>query len=162
MRAQKNDGSWIPLWFGNQRDLEFQNPTYGTSRVLKAASVSDDEEWLRGVKRGVRWLLYTQDADGGWGGAESARPSIEETSLAIDGLCAYAQVTGGDPDVTTAIAYGAAWLAEATEEGRSFPASPIGLYFAKLWYSEKLYPIVFASAALEKALPYCQVEWTRI
>ena len=162
LRTQKSDGSWIPLWFGNQRDLEFQNPTYGTSRVLKAADVSEDEEWIRAIKRGVRWLLYTQDADGGWGGAESARPSIEETALAIDGLCLYAQATGGDSDVTTAIAYGAAWLAEATEEGRNFPASPIGLYFAKLWYSEKLYPIVFASAALEKALPFCQVEWTRI
>ena len=139
-----------------------QNPLYGTSRVLKATGVSGDEEWMQAIKRGVRYLLYTQDADGGWGGAESARPSIEETSLAIDALCNYAQVTAGDSDVTTAIAYGAAWLAEATEEGTTFPASPIGLYFAKLWYSEKLYPIVFASAALEKALPYCQVEWTKI
>jgi len=162
LRTQRNDGSWIPLWFGNQQDLEQQNPLYATSRVLKAIDVSEDEEWRQAIKRGVRWLLYTQNTDGGWGGAESVRPTIEETALAIDGLCAYAHCTGGDSDVTTAIAYGAAWLAEATEEGTLFPAAPIGLYFAKLWYSEKLYPLIFASAALEKALPYCQVEWTRI
>jgi hypothetical protein len=31
----------------------------------------------------------------------------------------------------------------------SLPA-PIGLYFASLWYYEKLYPRIYAAAALEK------------
>jgi squalene-hopene/tetraprenyl-beta-curcumene cyclase len=162
LHTQRSDGSWVPLWFGNQQDSELQNPLYGTSRVLKATDVSGDSEWREAAKRGARWLLYTQSLEGGWGGAESIRPTIEETALAIDGLCAYAQHSGGDSDITAAIAYGAAWLAEATEEGTRYPAAPIGLYFAKLWYSEKLYPLVFATAALEKALPYCQVEWTKV
>ena len=29
--------------------------------------------------------------------------------------------------------------------------TPIGFYFAKLWYFEKLYPIIFAVAALGRA-----------
>ena len=36
-REQRADGSWVPLWFGNQhlkRDEE--NPTYGTAKVLMA------------------------------------------------------------------------------------------------------------------------------
>ena len=41
------------------------------------------------------------------------------------------------------------WLVEATNEGKSFPASPIGLYFAKLWYFERLYPQVWSVAALQ-------------
>ena len=29
-------------------------------------------------------------------------------------------------------------------------ATSIGLYFAKLWYSERLYPLVFTVAAMER------------
>jgi squalene-hopene/tetraprenyl-beta-curcumene cyclase len=39
----------------------------------------------------------------------------------------------------------------ATEDGRYFPAAPVGLYFARLWYSEELYPLIFAAGALESA-----------
>ena len=35
--------------------------------------------------------------------------------------------------------------------GRSLPASPIGFYFAKLWYFEKLYPLIFTAGALARA-----------
>jgi squalene-hopene/tetraprenyl-beta-curcumene cyclase len=35
-------------------------------------------------------------------------------------------------------------------QGRSTPASPIGLYFARLWYFEELYPLIFALCALSK------------
>jgi squalene-hopene/tetraprenyl-beta-curcumene cyclase len=47
------------------------------------------------------------------------------------------------------MARGVAWLRTATNDGREFPASPIGLYFAKLWYSERLYPLIFTVEALE-------------
>jgi squalene-hopene/tetraprenyl-beta-curcumene cyclase len=30
--------------------------------------------------------------------------------------------------------------------------SPIGFYFAKLWYYEKLYPLIFTVSALGQAL----------
>ncbi|MFO0796557.1 MAG: hypothetical protein U0804_03710 [Gemmataceae bacterium] len=44
-----------------------------------------------------------------------------------------------------------AWLVEAVETGRFREASPIGFYFAKLWYFEKLYPLIFTVAALGRA-----------
>ena len=44
----------------------------------------------------------------------------------------------------------AAKLAEATERGRRFEPAPIGLYFAKLWYFERLYPLAFTAAALAR------------
>ena len=42
------------------------------------------------------------------------------------------------------------FLATATRNGTHFPPSPIGFYFANLWYFEKLYPLVFTVAALER------------
>ena len=34
------------------------------------------------------------------------------------------------------------------ERGLLFKPTPIGFYFAKLWYFEKLYPIIFTVSAL--------------
>ena len=34
--SQRPDGSWIPLWFGNEHHPEETNPVYGTARVLLA------------------------------------------------------------------------------------------------------------------------------
>jgi hypothetical protein len=33
---QRPDGSWLPLWFGNQDRPQEENPVFGTSRVLMA------------------------------------------------------------------------------------------------------------------------------
>ena len=45
----------------------------------------------------------------------------------------------------------ARWLTERTDGGRSFPRTPIGLYFAQLWYHEELYPVVFTASGLGAA-----------
>jgi glycosyltransferase involved in cell wall biosynthesis len=42
-------------------------------------------------------------------------------------------------------------LVEAVESGRFREPAPIGFYFAKLWYFEKLYPLIFTVAALGRA-----------
>ena len=34
---QQSDGSWLPLWFGNQDREDESNPIYGTAKVLAAA-----------------------------------------------------------------------------------------------------------------------------
>ena len=34
--------------------------------------------------------------------------------------------------------------------GTHFPPSPIGFYFANLWYFEKLYPVIYTVAALTR------------
>jgi squalene-hopene/tetraprenyl-beta-curcumene cyclase len=147
--AQRADGAFIPLWFGNQHVSGEENPTYGTSRVLlalQAARGRTPRNVDEAASRAIGWLVNAQNVDGGWGGDVSAPSSIEETALATGGLAACA----GDDNVSRAVARGAGWLAEATRHGTWFPSSPIGLYFAKLWYYERLYPIVLVVEALER------------
>jgi squalene-hopene/tetraprenyl-beta-curcumene cyclase len=46
---------------------------------------------------------------------------------------------------------GLLWLVHQVEAGGLSYPTPIGFYFAKLWYFEKLYPIIFTVAALGRA-----------
>ena len=104
------------------------------------------------VERGIRWLAAAQNGDGGWGGAPATPSSIEETALAVDALARFLP-HGPDPAaVRQAVTRGTDWLVARTEEGTRFDPAPIGFYFAKLWYFERLYPIIFTVAALERAL----------
>lgn len=143
--VQRPDGSWAPLWFGNQAAPNEENPVYGTSRVLLAAGLGRAPGWDEAAARGLRWLEEAQHPEGGFGGAPGVAPTIEETALAVEALAA----AGGSPE---AVARGCRWLAERTEGGTRFEPAPIGLYFARLWYSEALYPVIFTVAALGRAL----------
>lgn len=89
-----------------------------------------------------------QNGDGGWGGDRGAS-SIEETALATHALRGAAATEAGDA-IDAAIQRGAAWLIERTDRGQRFEPSPIGFYFAKLWYFEKLYAPIFTVAALSR------------
>ena len=142
-KQQRSDGSWLPLWFGNQHAPDDINPVYGTARVLAAyrdLGLKESPE----CRRGVEYLLSVQNADGGWGGAKDCPSSVEETALAVEVLLDLAY---GD-----AVQRGVAWLVDAVESGRFRDPSPIGFYFAKLWYFEKLYPLIFTVAALGRAV----------
>jgi squalene-hopene/tetraprenyl-beta-curcumene cyclase len=141
---QRPDGSWLPLWFGNQHVKYDVNPAYGTSRVLAAyrdLSLTTTAE----CQRGVAFLLSAQNPDGGWGGDKDCPSSVEETALVVEVLIDLAP---GE-----AVERGVAWLIDAVESGRFREPSPIGFYFAKLWYYEKLYPLIFTVAALGRAVP---------
>jgi squalene-hopene/tetraprenyl-beta-curcumene cyclase len=165
---QRPDGSWLPLWFGNQHALNEGNPTYGTARVLAAYRDLDMMD-TEPARRGVAWLLDVQNADGGWGGAKNVPSSVEETALAVevlidvavrarsfsDGLdkpVANAPGSDGVLRALTAVNRGLAYLVQQVETGGLSNPTPIGFYFAKLWYFEKLYPIIFTVAALGRAL----------
>ena len=153
-RAQQPDGTWIPLWFGNQAAPDEANRVYGTARVLEGlAALPDVEAIPTAEQRAIRWLVDAQGNDGGWGGAPGVAPSIEETALAVSALalCRRLPRTPAHPGVDAAVARGVRWLADATDGGRRTATTPIGLYFARLWYSETLYPRVFALAALAAA-----------
>jgi len=43
---------------------------------------------------------------------------------------------------------GAAYLVGRTRGGTAFEPAPIGFYFARLWYFERLYPVIFTVSAL--------------
>ena len=157
---QRPDGSWLPLWFGNQDQPNEENPVYGTSRVLAAfrdLDALDDSH----ARHGARWLVAAQNADGGWGGGppaqneqDSTRSSIEETALAVEALVDFEglpanRLTQIDPErLTDSLSRGVNWLIRAVEENHHVEPSPIGFYFAKLWYYERLYPQVFTVSAL--------------
>lgn len=143
-KTQRPDGSWLPLWFGNQYQADDENPTYGTARVL-AAFRDTDKFALPEAQRGVQWLVANQNDDGSWSGERGLPPSIEETSLALDILLTDNQ----NPD---SVKRGLNWLIQRIEAGTVHQQSPIGFYFAKLWYSERLYPLCFAAQAMKRAV----------
>ena len=223
---QQADGSWLPLWFGNQDRADESNPVYGTSRVLVASAAFLGEE---SVRRGCDYLISVQNGDGGWGGGPSVNAwfsdgggqhqrgraskkenasiisSVEETALAVDALvsvllfernqiagngvqsdcaeeifaadCArvsremdgngvendvgreqkplslpHGSSSGGKVGLGVAIIRGVEFLLDSVDADRHQVAWPIGFYFAKLWYHEKLYPLIFTTTALGKFL----------
>ena len=157
--SQRKDGAWVPLWFGNQSAPGEENPTYGTARVVLALNrlARDGGVPVEDMRcRGIHWLLAAQNPDGGWGGAEGVDSTIEETALAVQALADVLEegspargLTGASPE--PAVCKGVNWLVSETRGGRNFRPSPIGLYFSKLWYYERQYPVIFSVAALGRA-----------
>jgi squalene-hopene/tetraprenyl-beta-curcumene cyclase len=161
----------LPLWFGNQHAPGPQNPVYGTSRVVAALVELHEGEYPAAtamLQRASAWLIAAQNGDGGWGAEKNVASSIEETALAVDALARtiVRQATpvcasrlpdkGRDPrieidDIRESLTRGVNWLIDNTRRGEAFAPSPIGLYFASLWYSQSLYPIIFTVAALAQA-----------
>lgn len=153
--SQREDGSWQPLWFGNQAEPGEANPYYGTARVLLAyRDLRRLED--KPAERGFAWLTSHQNADGGWGGTleatKNGKPrrhsSVEETAVVVEALLA----APNSPATTAALERGLEWLTVAVETGEHLTCSPIGHFFAKLWYYEKLYPRIFAVSALGRAV----------
>ena len=149
-RQQRQEGSWVPLWFGHEAAPGLENPTYGTARCLRALEVVARRRpnvLAEERRRAESWLISAQGEDGGWGGGPGIPPSIEETALAVEALAASTH-----PLTHRARWRGACFLAAKIEEGGLDHPTPIGFYFANLWYSEALYPAVFAIPALRRAL----------
>lgn len=137
-------------WLSNDRDLDIY-------RVIPAAA---------------QWLIKAQQTDGSWSGGDrdslqepyrdlspGILGSIEETALAIEALADVCQrrdqLAGRIPDLVDfdarrAVLRGVTQLMQRTQNGTEFPPSPIGFYFAKLWYYEKHYPICYSMAALQR------------
>ncbi|MCA9176743.1 MAG: squalene--hopene cyclase [Planctomycetales bacterium] len=142
-RQQRPDGSWIPLWFGNQDHPLEENPVYGTSKVLLLEQAGLE---LPGAAAGREFLRNMQNPDGGWGSTTGGPSSVEETALAVDAL----QLDSSDSAVQDGIHYLVQAVELATERDH-WEAAPIGFYFAKLWYHERLYPLIFAAQTLGRA-----------
>jgi squalene-hopene/tetraprenyl-beta-curcumene cyclase len=125
-KKQRPEGYWLPLWFGSQSNPEQESPVYGTVRVLEALVKLDAKEFPRMNRmrdRGFKWLAQ-----------------VDLETLCLEELALVVGLTGR----------GIERLLELTKNGTEFPASPIGLYFASLWYSEKLYPQIFTAEALKR------------
>ena len=150
-RSRNADGSWHPLWFGNENAPDDENPVYGTARVVIALSRLGLESGPAAERTrpllsgGLAYLQSARNADGSYGGAVGVAGSIEETALALHAMAAADAVPAED-----ALIESLAWLDARTDLPADQPliATPIGLYFASLWYFEDLYPLSFATAAL--------------
>ncbi len=145
-KAQLQDGSFQPLWFGNELGEHHQNPVYGTSIVLYGLAElqkSGYEGLNTMIEKAIRFLSMTQHHHGGWGGDKDLPPSIEETSLALRAMAACGKES---------LAHRAAecLMQIIPENLDEIKATPIGLYFASLWYYEDMYPLVFACSALKE------------
>ena len=148
-------GAWKPLWFGDQHSPDEINWTYGTSRVLLALPEYAAE---RPTQAAARWLVKTQRADGSWGGGPaSGKSSVEETALTVEALAGLLESQRGkvneegSDELESALTKGVSWLMGRVEDGSWLQPSPIGFYFAKLWYFERLYPLIFTVGALGRA-----------
>ncbi|MDB4614143.1 squalene--hopene cyclase [bacterium] len=145
-KVQRDDGSWYPLWFGNQHHPDEENPTYGTGRVLMAYRDAGKIE-TDVAQRGCRWLRDHQNDDGGWGGQKGIASTIEETSLAVEALLS-------DVSASSCVLHGLQWLFDQIEADDFTDPTPIGFYFAKLWYFERLYPLTFLASALNRSVEH--------
>lgn len=142
-KNQAADGSWLPLWFGNEHTPDEMNPVYGTAQVLNHLGGHSDlsARAAKLIQTGLRYLQSAQKPDGSFGGDAASPASIEETAVALHALC----LSGSPPSAALQ------WLLTATREGTHFPSAPIGLYFARLWYHERLYPVIWTLQALKTA-----------
>jgi squalene-hopene/tetraprenyl-beta-curcumene cyclase len=157
---QNGDGSWFPLWFGNQDRSDEENPVYGTAKVLLAYHAWGKSEDPM-AQQGYQWLVNQANSDGGWGsGVNNSRNAagqlcinrsgsgVEETALAIETL-----LTAPKSELTqNTVNKGLEWMIRSVENGSFKDCSPIGFYFAKLWYHERLYPVIFTVSALGAAM----------
>ncbi len=146
-KTQRSDGTWLPLWFGHQFNQDEENPLYGTAKVLMF--LQDDlnhPATSRMADQAIHWMVANQNPDGGWSARKGLVSSVEETGLAVECLSAVNFVK--KPGVLNATRLGAEWLKERVNEGTVVQPSPIGFYFAKLWYFEALYPMIFAASGL--------------
>ena len=146
---------WGPLWFGNQYSPNEINWTYGTAKVLLALNDPKQKVLPGGglrVTRAKNALLEMQREDGSWSGYKEGEPSIEETALALEAL---AEVREEDKETHAKLEkardLGMLWLVEQVENNNWKTPSPIGFYFAKLWYFEKLYPMIATVGALTRS-----------
>ena len=156
-KHQRRDGSWLPLWFGNQLTEDHTNPVYGTARVVTYLRDSLEHGWLseelrqrlaKLVSNGKQYLISVQNKDGSWGGAKNIPGTMEETALAVSALASVENRKICDSGLT--------WLDNFYRQNGLKPA-PIGLYFASLWYDEKLYPVTAYLEAVSRMMELPEV-----
>ncbi|MCI0746827.1 MAG: hypothetical protein L0Y58_15600 [Verrucomicrobia subdivision 3 bacterium] len=160
-KRQTAEGAWTPLWFGNEHAPDEQNLTYGTARVVTAlanlAASRPHVGWFEPyfqralnhmLPAGVAWLIKAQQRDGAWSGGVIGPVSVEETSLALTALATALAHIETPAATAGAISRGADWLIDKVERGEWKKPSPIGFYFARLWYYETVYPLIFTMSAL--------------
>jgi squalene-hopene/tetraprenyl-beta-curcumene cyclase len=117
--------------------------TYLHDALLCLKDVELNKKVKQLICLGEQYLLKVQNEDGSWGGDKAIEGSIEETSLSITAL--------QKSEFEIQRRKGFDWL-DTFFKINGLKAAPIGLYFASLWYNEKLYPLTTYLEAVVKNL----------
>ncbi len=150
-RAQAADGSWTPLWFGDQDAVDERSPVYGTAVAVDHLSGFENRLARQMAEKGAAFLVSVRNPDGGWGGNKGLPSKVTLTARALSALAA-----GGEA-YQEPVSAGVEFLYSRFTAGRMNDPEPIGLYFARLWYSEELYNLTFALTALKKIQKNCNL-----
>lgn len=152
-KTMTDEGSWNPLWFGDQdatsqfrvEGLEFRveaNPVYGAATIIDYMKTAGITLTLDAKD----FLLKCQNPDGGWGGNRGVPSKVTLTAKAIGALRHFR------PETDEAIRRAVDYLYARYETGTLYSREPIGLYFSRLWYSEDLYNPIYILTALRPML----------
>lgn len=135
---------WSPLWFGDQGAEKQTNRVYGTSVVLESLAGYPDIDYL--TAPALDWLCKARNDRKKWGGEAGSASMFETSAKALAALSLYPQTKEFAVESAEVLA------AEFIENDGIIKSSPIGLYFASLWYDERLYPLLFAVPALSRTI----------
>lgn len=138
---------WTPLWFGDQDAKDERSHVYGTATLMDYLNRLDNPRARAIASDGVRYLLASQNADGGWGGQRGIASKVTLTAKALTALSHYE-----GEDVEKALEKGLHYIYIRYREGTLFSLEPIGLYFARLWYSERMYSPCYLAMALKRLI----------
>lgn len=144
-KHQQPGGDWTPLWFGDQDAPDEKNPVYGTATLMDYLYTLKSARAHVLADRGRAYLLRAQNEDGGWGGRPGVASKVTLTAKALSALSATSQTDVG-PALERAVDY----LYTHYTQGTLFRREPIGLYFARLWYSEEMYNLTYLLKGLKR------------
>ena len=134
---------WVPLWFGDQDADDEKAPVYGTATAIDYLMSARHPLATELAESQIDFILHTQNDDGGWGGNKGVKSKVTYTCRALAALSHFghrydeAQQRGWD------------YIYRRFKAGTLYDREPIGLYFARLWYSEELYNVLFLLNALK-------------
>ena len=134
---------WTPLWFGDQDADDEKAPVYGTATVIDYLMQSHQKVGMTLAAQQIPFILDCQNEDGGWGGNRGVRSKVTYTSRV---LAALAHFPG---QYAEAKQRGWDYLYRRHQAGTLYENEPVGLYFSRLWYSEKLYNVTFLLHAIK-------------
>ena len=146
-QTQASNGSWTPLWFGDQDATDERAPVYATAVALESLVAVEGKGIQSMIEKGSAFLVDAQNSDGGWGGAKGVESKVTMTARAVSALAASKFI---DSSSEKAVNQGVAFLIKCYHAGELLRPEPIGLYFARLWYSEEMYNLTFTLNALKK------------
>jgi squalene-hopene/tetraprenyl-beta-curcumene cyclase len=174
IRSQNSDGGWgggssISAWLGDERGITSSvEETALALEALIGLEISAENSSERNLDA-VSGVLHQQSQIQ----ADKAKLRLSQGDTVQDGEIVRNHKGTGNSSARNAnannrgagksaegqaIIRGVEFLLERVDDGGHRVSWPIGFYFAKLWYHERLYPLIFTTSAIGKFLRWAAVE----